>query len=291
MAVAALPLGAILWYGVNVDPSATHDLEELTPLLVCLVASVAGALVTATGERASRRCLGSAAAAGALVGVVQVLASPGGRVLPYSDGIGAFFPLVVLVLVVASAIAGACRGAVFAAAALLVTRALDATRARPSIDSVDRVLFASSISLGIWGTGAWLLRAEVTVRAPASGALVLGLLGLLIVLARDVRRLRWLGAVTHGRLPGWALVADDGGAPPDPPIPRYADYDDAELDGYLVKGAGRSERVAELPRDAVRARAPMWRRSALGLAAAVAFTISISLAARGLLDALRAATP
>jgi hypothetical protein len=284
----ALPLGAVLWYGVNVALPTTPDAAQLAPLLTCLGASIAGALVTVTGERASRRCLGAAAASGALVSVVQVFVGPGGRALPYSDSLGSFFPLVVLVLFVASAIAGACRGAVFAAAALLVTRALDATRSRPSLDSADRVLFASSLSLGLWGTGAWLLRADPLVRALASGTLVLGLLGLLVVLARDVRRLRWLGAVARGDIPGSALVADDGGAPPSPPIPRFADYDDDELDGYLVKGSGRTERVAELPSDAARARAPMQRRCAIALAAAVAFALSLSLAARGLLDALRA---
>lgn len=285
-AVAALPIGAMLWYGVNVAPSSTRDPAQLAPLLTCLVASVAGAFVTATGKHASRRCLGAAAATGALVAVVQMFGS-GRWAIPYSEGVGSFFPLLLLVLVVASAIAGAVRGAVFAAAALLVTRALDATRSRPSLDGVDRVVFASSISLGLWGTGAWLFRAEVVVRAPASGALALGLIGHLFVLARDLRRLRWLGSVARGDLPGWALVADDGGALPDPPIPRFADYDDAELDGYLVRRSGPGERVAELPGDAVRARAPMQRRAAIGLVAAVALTIALSLAARGLLAALR----
>lgn len=287
-AIAALPLGAVLWYGVNVAPPTTLDPAQLAPLLTCFGASVAGALITATGARASRRCLGAAAASGALVAVVQVFVGPGGRAMPYSDSLGSLFPLVLLLLVIASAIAGACRGAVFAATALLVTRALDATRSRPSLDSADRILFASSLSLGIWGTGAWLLRAELVIRVAASGVLVLGLLGLLVVLARDARRLRWLGAVARGELSGWTLVADDGTAPPDPPIPRFADYDDAALDGYLVKGSGRTARFAELPSDAVRARAPMLRRCVIGFAAAVAFALSLSLAARGLLDALRA---
>lgn len=78
-AIAALPLG----YGVNVAPPTTLDPAQLAPLLTCFGASVAGALVTATGERASRRCLGAAAASGALVAVEQLLVRPGARPPPW----------------------------------------------------------------------------------------------------------------------------------------------------------------------------------------------------------------
>jgi hypothetical protein len=274
VATATLPLGALMAYLAIAAPTAARTTGFLVPAATCVGASVLGAFLAARARSTRRATVMVAAACGALVTVVHLVA--GVRNPIFLDGWFALFAL-------AHALGGALLGAALGATASVVVGRVDDARDAPSLDSADRVLLASAAWLGLGATIAWLWRAAPLVHVAAAALLVIAATGLLLVLARDVRRLTWLDAVMRGRLALWTVVADDDSGAPGSVVPRFAAYDDSALDGFLVRDDGAGpRRIAEIPRDRGQARAPIVRRMVIVAVAAAAAGISLGCALRGL---------
>jgi hypothetical protein len=188
------------------------------------------------------------------------------------------------------AIGGALLGALFGLAALPSIHTAARAERLPSLDGLERVFAPAAILL--CPVGRFALLYQPGRRAPATAAFLAVALALLFVALRDVQRVLWLRAVGRGGVPGWAIV----GAPPGEPEraePRYAAYSPRALDGLLTQlggppGSGPFREpagprpVAALPRDPMRAVAPLLGRAVLSLvllAAALAWFRSGLLAA------------
>jgi hypothetical protein len=188
------------------------------------------------------------------------------------------------------ALLGALLGALFGLAALPSIHTAARAERLPSLDGLERVFAPAAILL--CPVGRFALLYQPGRRAPATAAFLAVALALLFVALRDVQRVLWLRAVGRGGVPGWAIV----GAPPGEPEraePRYAAYSPRALDGLLTQlggppGSGPFREpagprpVAALPRDPMRAVAPLLGRAVLSLvllAAALAWFRSGLLAA------------
>ena len=242
-----------------------------------LLGAILGGLVA---HRIAKRGGRTAAAAwaGALGGGVAwlihslVSATPDAR----SDSWVSLFLLATAFMVVIGAIIGA----FFGLTALAVFRPLGNIEQTPTVDGLERVLLPASLWLA--PVGRWAVQFQSKPLVGGQITLLTALALLAVIVARDVRRLRWLRAVTVARVAGWAIVAKDATAERDPEVPALVWYGETPLDGALICGdaahaagpfrdSALSTVVAALPLDPRKAQAPLVRRmiSAALIAAAV----------------------
>ncbi len=162
-----------------------------------------------------------------------------------------------LLLVVVAAI-GATVGTLFGLTAVPVVRRAERARARETMDAAERVLFPAAVWLGAWGL------AFVVLHHPRSlaplGQVVLALGGLVCVIVRDARRLRFLSAVARGEEPLWHVERASPSVIGS--LPAYGPHRAAELDGQLVHGSRTGGPYRAGPAPSPTARIPLERKVA-----------------------------
>ncbi|MFT3767400.1 MAG: hypothetical protein QM820_18260 [Minicystis sp.] len=258
---------------VFVDTLVLSDAERTLPVVIGCALAAGGAGAAAAVRTIEHRAkaitaAGLGAGSGALAGLVSIATS---FVMP-RDAVGG--EMLLLATAGTMTFFGAVIGALFGLSTLAAVRPAARAEQAPSYDGLERVLLPACTWLAF--VGRFALRFQRSRLVLGEAALITVAVTLVLVVARDLRRILWLRAVACGRVAGWSIVADDGSPPPEPPVPMFARYGDDALDGYLVRhgdgdGAtpfrrsGAVERVAELPRDLRKAMSPPLRRLALSL--------------------------
>jgi len=176
--------------------------------------------------------------------------------------------LVLPVLIVLIAGLGAIVGAFFGLTTLPVVKPAERAQSSRSLDAPERALFPASLWLCTSGL------AFVALHHPRSllplAAILSGLAGLALIIARDLFRLAWLSALHRGALPRLSLARNEWPLRPSR-LPTLTLYRDEEVDGHLVAAAAfqgpyrstlTAEPILRLPLDPRAATRPIRRRLA-----------------------------